>query len=358
MKEEFRIGFRTANRTLGDLCQTWLYDGCDPKAFISSLREYEPMNKENNCQCVVCNVEAALLDSFSTQTARNHFQALASNYPVLSHFSSPVDLVAHLHEQGGTANHNAGSETLHAMIHAIMERPFEEIGQQLLLLAFTPAIHKICREVSQRFPSLAPEDIAQQTSLSLLEAAKSPGIVRQNGHLLLALVRTFRKNTFRWAIKEARITTTGEGNGVAQYPEQVSDDNLERDYALEEFLRHCRSRGVLSEPEHELLLKFQCEGFEATELARRSRGLSAKAVHHRLEKILGRLRRAAADPDSLKPEPCSISESSISRKRKKIQPRREISPGVCPFSNSEKGFSPELSRPMPQVGTDVAHEAA
>ncbi|PYX39811.1 MAG: hypothetical protein DMG83_27910, partial [Acidobacteria bacterium] len=135
------------------------------------------MNKQNNCPCVVCNVEAALLDSFSTQTARNHFQALASNYPVLNHFSSPVDLVSHLHEQGDTANHNAGSEILHAVVHAITERPFQEIGQQLLLLAFTPAIHKICREVSQRFPSLAPEDIAQQTSLSLVEAAKSPGIV-------------------------------------------------------------------------------------------------------------------------------------------------------------------------------------
>src|SRR5207253_7101052 len=138
--------------------RTWLSDRnsrplrplkpCYMRAWTRSVglrllpQEYPPMNKQNNCPCVVCNVEAALLDSFSTQTARNHFQALASNYPDLSHFSSPVDLLAHLHEQGGTANHNAGSETLHAMIHAIMERPFEEIGQQLLLLAFTPAIHK------------------------------------------------------------------------------------------------------------------------------------------------------------------------------------------------------------------------
>src|SRR5919109_4763179 len=37
---------------------------------------------------------------------------------------------------------------------------------------------------------------------------------------------------------------------------------------------------------------------------------------------------------------------------KKIQKRGGISPGVCPFSNSEKGFSPELSHPVPQVGAD------
>ena len=71
------------------------------------------MNKQNNCPCVVCNVEAALLDSFSTQTARNHFKALASNYPVLSHFQSPLEAVAKLHEQGESVNHDAGNQILH-----------------------------------------------------------------------------------------------------------------------------------------------------------------------------------------------------------------------------------------------------
>lgn len=275
------------------------------------------MNKENNCPCVVCNVEAALLDSFSTQTARTQFQALASIYPVLKHFSSPIDVIEYLHEQDKTANHNAGSEILYAVIHAIAERPSEEFGQQLLLLAFTPAIHRICSEISQRFPSLPPEDIAQQAWLCLLEAAKSTVIARQNGHLLLALVRMFRKNIFRWAIKEARITTTGNVNTDGQAPEQVSEDNLQRDYEIGEFVRYCRSRGALSEADYELLLKFQCEGFKATEL-RGGRWRSAKAVHHRLEKILNRLRRFAEDPDSLKTHPAAIP-SPISSKRKKSE---------------------------------------
>jgi hypothetical protein len=86
------------------------------------------------------------------------------------------------------------------------------------------------------------------------------------------------------------------------------------------------------------------------ELARGSSWRSAKAVYHRLEKILGRLRRAAADPNLLKAE--TASKPLKSPKRKKIQKRGGISPGVCPFSNSEKGFSPELSHPVPQVGAD------
>lgn len=316
------------------------------------------MNKENNCQCVVCNVEAALLDSFSTQKARTQFQALADIYPVLTHFSSPIDLIEYLHQQNQAANHNAGSEILHAVIHAIAERPTEEFGQQLLLLAFTPAIHKLCREISQRFPSLTPEDIAQQAVLCLLEAARSTFIARQNGHLLLALVREFRKNTFRWAIKEARITTVEEENSDDERPEKVSEDNLEREYELDEFLKRCRSGDVLSDADYELLLKFHCEEFEATELSLGSRWRSAKAVHHRLEKIIKRLRRIAADPDSLQLDTAAASTSPISPKQKKFQSGGGISAGVCPFSNSEKGFSPELSRPMPQVETDVTHIAA
>lgn len=316
------------------------------------------MNKENNCQCPVCNVEAALLDSFSTQKARTQFQALASTYPVLNHLSSPIDLVEYLHQRDDVANHNAGSEILHAVIHAIAERPSEEFGQQLLLLAFTPAIHKLCREISQRFSSLPPEDIAQQVVLCLLEAARSTAIARQNGHLLLALVRTFRKNAFRWAIKEARVATAEEENNETECPERVFEGNLERDYELDDFLQRCRSNGVLSDADHELLLKFHCEEFEATELSSGSRWRSAKAVHHRLEKILKRLRRVAEESDWLHLESAAVSTSPISPKQRKSQPRGGISPGVCPFSNSEKGFSPELSRPMPQVGTDVTHIAA
>src|SRR5437870_1605678 len=58
------------------------------------------MNKQNNCQCVVCNVEQSLLDSLSTQTARTHFKALANSHPVLNHLESPLDVVTKLRRQG------------------------------------------------------------------------------------------------------------------------------------------------------------------------------------------------------------------------------------------------------------------
>src|SRR5207244_5918206 len=62
----------------------------------------------------------------------------------------------------------------------------EEIGQQLLLAAYMPAIHKAYAEVCQRFPALAAEDVAQQAALVLLEAARSPAMRNQNGYLPIA----------------------------------------------------------------------------------------------------------------------------------------------------------------------------
>lgn len=112
------------------------------------------------------------------------------------------------------------------------------------------------------------------------------------------MVRELRKNTFRLGIKEARVATAEEENSETEGPEQVSEDNLERDYALDDFLQRSRSRGVLPDADYELLLKFHWEGFEAMEL-RDSRWRSAKAVHRRLGKILNRFRRIAADSDSL-----------------------------------------------------------
>lgn len=147
------------------------------------------MQNENDCQCVICNVETALLGSFSTQTARNHFKTFTSNYPVLSHLTSPIDLVTHLHEQGEAVDHGAGKGILHTLIHTVSTRgAFENLGQQLLLVAFTPAIHRACREICQRFSTVAREDVSQQAWMILLETAKFPPMLQQNGHLPVALV--------------------------------------------------------------------------------------------------------------------------------------------------------------------------
>ncbi len=312
--------------------------------------------KENNCKCVVCQVEQSLLDSLSTQTARIHFQALAANHPVLNHFDSPADVIARLHdhEEVEALNHIAWDGILHALVNGLADRTTEDIGQQLLLVAYTPAIHKVYREICQQFPGLASEDIAQQASLCLLETAKSPEMHRLNGQLPLALVNRFRQSLFRWAIKESRQSLPLQQGSLDQGEPPVPS-SFERTVALEKFLQQARRDGLLSEADYQLLLKFKWEGFGAKELAPGKTGSKTpNAMHHRLKRIVKRLRMGVRgrhltkteDAGAISPHPENIFQNT-----------RPISPGSCAFRKSEKGFSPELSHHVPQFEPDITQTA-
>jgi hypothetical protein len=313
------------------------------------------MSKENNCQCVVCNVEAALLDSFSTQTARNHFKDLAEDYPVLKHVESPLDAISKLQRQGEAVSHDVKNQILRAVVHAVSDKAFEDLGQQVLLVAFTPAIHKIYREICQRFPLLSPDDVGQQLWVSFLEIAKSPALLQQNGQLSVALVMNCRKAMLRWAMKEGRRSSVLQ-NSLPEYWEPLADDNLEEMILLEDYLRQARRAGVLSLAQYKLLLKFKYEGFGWKELADGEGGPSAIALYYRVQRTINRLRRSK----NLLQGKCAAPHAqalSASPERNILREALDFS-GEVPFSNSEKGFSPEHSRPMPQVGSDSAQVAA
>jgi hypothetical protein len=292
------------------------------------------MYKENNCGCVVCKAEERLLKTLNTQTARNHFKALASNYPVSNELDSPLDAVARLHGQGGRLNHDPGNQILHALIHAVSDKTFEDLGQQLLLVAFTPAIHKIYREICQRFPTLQPDDVAQQVWVAFLESAKSPAMLRQNGQLPVALVMNCRKSALRWAMREARLASI-VADASDGFSEPLANGNFEDAILLGEVLQQWRRNGVLSDAEHQLLLKFKCEGFDLKELGDAYGGISANAVQLRLLRTLTRLRRSAIELKFFLPTAKDFS-------------------GKVPFSNNERQFSPERSHQVTHYETDVA----
>jgi hypothetical protein len=278
------------------------------------------MSKENNCQCVVCQVEQNLLDSLSTQTARTHFQALASKYPILNHFDSPAAVIAQLHEHqdGEIANHIACNAILHALVDSVADGTAEELGQQLLLVAYTPAIHKAYREVCQKFPGLSPEDVAQQATLCLVQTATSSEMQCLNGHLPAALAKRFRRRLFRWAFVETRQSLP-----LRQITVEVSEpltSNLDHKITLQNLLQQAQRLGVLSEEECKLLLKFKSEGFEANELVGMNSANTTNAVQLRLKRIIKRLRCAFKDtqPDSVGRTEC--------RRQKILQLNRPFSP--------------------------------
>jgi hypothetical protein len=250
------------------------------------------MPKESHCRCAVCQVEQSLLNSLSTQIARNQFQALARNHAVLNHFHSPADVIAQLHGQAETANHEAWNEILHALLDCIADRTGEDIGQQLLLVAYAPAIHKVYREVCQKFPSLSPEDIAQQATVCFLETARSSELQTLNGHVPAALSRRFRQRVFRWAIGELRQSRPLEAIAGSLRASPAFD--FEEGIVLEQLLSKAQRIGILSASECELVRKFHLEGFQPEELRKNQDGPSAIAVYYRIQRAVHRLRRIGA----------------------------------------------------------------
>lgn len=320
------------------------------------------MQKENNCGCVVCQVERSLLNSLSTQTARTHFQALARNHSILNHFDSPADVIVQLHEHERTeaVNHKAWNGILHALVDSIADKTFEEIGQQLLLLAYMPAIHKVYREACQKFPGLYPEDIAQQAALCFLETARSPEMQILNGHLPAALSRRFRQSLFRWAMGELRQSLPLEE--IASNIPETHAPNFEEGVVLEQLLSKAQRMGILSASQSELVRKFHCEGFQPEELRESKDGPSAIALYRRIQRAVHRLRRTGATGSPRRGTiPPSLDENihgeNSSQSKKFSSDAVDFSGEMC-IRKSMKGNSPEPTRPGPQLESDVPPIAA
>lgn len=312
------------------------------------------MFKENNCCCVVCQVERSLLNSLSTQTGRTQFQALARTYPILNHFDSPAAVIAQLHEHSRVelVNHKAWNGILHALVDSIAGGTAENIGQQLLLVAYAPAIHKVYREVCQKFPGLCPEDIAQQALLCLLETARSAEMQSLNRHLPAALAVRFRRRLFRWAIGELRQSLPLEE--IAGNIPTAHGHNFEEGIVLEQLLSKARRMGILSASQCELVRKFHCEGFQPEELRESKDGPSAIALYRRIQRAVHRLRRIGVSGSSRASSiPTTQDENSKNILRDAVDFSREMG-----IRNSEKGNSPERSRPGPQVEPEVPPIAA
>jgi hypothetical protein len=219
-----------------------------------------------------------------------------------------------------------------------------------------PAIHKVYREACQKFPGLCPEDIAQQAALCFLETARSPEMQILNGHLPAALSRRFRQSLFRWAMGELRQSLAlQEGTADPQEPA-----TFEQAITLDRILQQAIHDGLLSDAECELLLKLKYEGFQAKELAEAlgTDRLNSRRLHRKLQTILNRLQRAARAGGALSRTPDRSNPPTKTEKDKKIfNEAVNFSESVC-IRNSEKGNSPERSRPGPQLEPEVPPVAA
>jgi DNA-directed RNA polymerase specialized sigma24 family protein len=289
-----------------------------------------------HCKCHICKVERHLFKSLVEPPASVRFSTLALSSPALARFSNVSELLTNLHtRRSADSGASLAGELVSALIYAGTAVPDLELIQSVLVLAFTPTIHRTHRELCAWFRELESEDIAQQIFMLFLELVTSASPNLMNSHLPIALTRTLRKNAFRWAEKEQRFAIQREAEKSGETAEPFGYDAFETAAVLNDFLDHCQRIGILSVFERDLLIRLKVDGFFAKEIIHTHTALSEKAVHWRVERILQRLQKAANDL-GIKSASFSLAVSSQNpQKRKKYLPKD----GELFFGESERVFA-------------------
>lgn len=254
------------------------------------------MRDDLRCDCHICDVEGRVFDLLAEPRGTAWFLTLAASSPVLAKFTNISELLAYLHSpRTGDYDWPQAGATLTAVVAARAKMPDLELVHSVLILAFAPTIHRTHREVCACFRELEPEDIAQQILAFFLELIASASAQNLVGILPIALSRSLRKTSFRWAQKEQRTllkrcqhTEIGTDGS-----ERTGEPTFQRISILNDFLDHCTRRGLLSRFERELLIRFKVHGFSGKEIQNRHTVLSESAVHLRLHRIMQRLQDAA-----------------------------------------------------------------
>jgi DNA-directed RNA polymerase specialized sigma24 family protein len=252
--------------------------------------------EERSCKCLICQTEQELTLNLRSQSSMRSFQMLTNSFPPLATFASPVDLIDRLHRRDVSPVELKLLDGIFAfLIRAYVQNRTEEGLSGLLGLAFVPTLHKTFREVCVGFPALSPDDVVQQLFTTLFVVLRSRSIRSRSTYMAVAISALVRTNVLRWASRQTRDLTEFEplDSLDENAPELAMDGNFETAVMLQDWLDHSKG-GDLSRDNYELLLKLKVEGFAAKELAGLNEGLSPIAIHHRIHRIIHRLRRRAS----------------------------------------------------------------
>lgn len=254
------------------------------------------MRDNLRCACHICCAEDRVFEVLVDPSGSTRFLALSNSFPVLAKFTNISELLAHLHSpRTGDYDWSEAGETLTALIRAQASLPDLELVHSVLFLAFAPTIHRTYREVCGWFRELEPEDVAQQILTFFLELIVCARAENFAGLLPIALSRSLRKTSFRWAQKEQRVLLKRRQEIQAEFDgsQRTTEPLFETVSVLNDFLDYCTRRALLSPFERHLLIKFKLDGFSGKEIHNRHSVLSEQAVHLRVHRIMQRLEDAA-----------------------------------------------------------------
>ncbi|HET9377773.1 MAG TPA: hypothetical protein VFO40_22565 [Chthoniobacterales bacterium] len=243
------------------------------------------------CNCALCNIEEHLLTDLTLRES-DAFDELVSISNHLRQFSSVSALLLHFRASPAATS---SDELLRELFTARAARP--AFTESLLVLVFLPMLHGTIRRVVKQQPGLLAEDITQQTLSFLLQSLRSAELRARQSHFAFAISRAVKRQVFEWANREGG--RNGPLNhGSAEIPAAFTvEDSLERHALLRHFLYRCVTKGLITNPELDLLIQFKLEGDTGNDLWE-SRETFSNALRQRLKRLLAKLRRLAQAPSN------------------------------------------------------------
>ncbi|HKV23164.1 MAG TPA: hypothetical protein VJN93_01105 [Candidatus Acidoferrum sp.] len=254
------------------------------------------MRNDMRCDCHICEVEDHLFDVLAEPPGNSRFLALAASSPMLAKFTNISELLAYLHSpRTDDYDWSDAGLTLAALLAARATARDSELIHSVLVLAFAPTIHRTYTEVCAWFRELEPADIGQQILAFFLELVASAATENLAGILPIAISRSLRKASFRWAEKEQRalLKRQDEAQSDADGSERAAEPAFEHVSVLNDFLDYCTRQGLLSRFEREILVRFKVDGFTHKEIQTRHTVLTEQAVRLRVHRIMQRLQETA-----------------------------------------------------------------
>ncbi|MCU1242556.1 MAG: hypothetical protein JWO71_3282 [Candidatus Acidoferrum typicum] len=242
------------------------------------------------CNCTLCHIEERLLTDLAL-TESNVFELLSvSNH--LRQFPSVGALLLHLRALPAATK---SDELLRELFAARAIHPV--FTESLLVLVFLPMLHGTIRRVERQQPGLLAEDITQQTLSFLLQFLRSDELRTRQSHFAFAISRAVKRQVFEWANREGARNGTLDHDTGQIVAALVVEEPMERHILLRHFLYRCVSKGLITDPELDLLIQFKLEGSTGEDLCA-SNGTSSNALRQRLKRLLAKLRRLAQYPSN------------------------------------------------------------
>jgi hypothetical protein len=308
------------------------------------------MRSNAKCNCHICKVERSLFTSLNETQVIERFSRLAASSPPLAGFARPSALIERLHDRSNNPAHSpSASELLGALIYAGPSVGDNELSQSVLVLAFTPTIHRTYWEVRAWFRELEPEDIAQQTFAFFLQLTASVPLDMLNNHIAFVLSQALHRNAVRWARREQAKLLERERfvEEHGEFVEPSEAPQFEAVSLLKDFLAYCVRKGIISEFERDLLLRVKVDGFLAKEVLDRHTVLSPKAVHVRVQRIFKRLQDAARG--------CPSSNGNPAKPVESVEPMqtKNLSKSMSTFSLSTFPGGAAISVSRRQLSLDI-----